>query len=110
VALLSQIHLKHQERFLIQNYHVYLTDHFLGFKGRNAVPVRKDIPLNHVDLPPLDSIEATGLFVPIGNSEVLLETIYKPPGKPWSDAYVINLLNLRNKYLLAGDLNAKNPV
>jgi hypothetical protein len=43
-------------------------------------------------------------------NEVLLAAVYKPPGKPWGDEDVINLLNLRNKSLLAGDLNAKNIV
>jgi len=43
-------------------------------------------------------------------SDVLLAAVYKPRGKTWSDAYDINPLNFRNKSLLAGDLNAKNPV
>jgi hypothetical protein len=48
--------------------------------------------------------------VPIGNSEVLLAAVYKPPGRAWRDSDAINLLNLRNKSRLAGDLNSKNPV
>jgi hypothetical protein len=41
------------------------------FIGLTAVAVRKGIPHNHVDLPPLISIEATGVYIPIGKSKVL---------------------------------------
>jgi hypothetical protein len=80
-----------------------------GLKTGTAFAVRKGIPHNHVCLSPLISIEATGICVPIGNSEVLLAAVYRPPGELRSDAVVINVLNLRNKSPLAGDLNAKNP-
>jgi hypothetical protein len=39
------------------------------------------MPHNHVDLPPLVSVEATGVGLPIGNSEVLLASVYKSPGR-----------------------------
>jgi hypothetical protein len=61
VALFSETHLKPQERFFIPNYHFYRTD---GYPGR------KGIPHNHVDLPPLVSVDTTGVFIPIGNSAV----------------------------------------
>jgi hypothetical protein len=35
------------------------------------------------DLPPLVSVEATGVCIPIGNSEVLLAAVYKSPGRAW---------------------------
>jgi hypothetical protein len=60
-------------------------------------------------LPPLVSIEATGIRIPIGNSEILLAAIYKPPGRAWSDADIIELLSFRCKAILAGDPNAKHP-
>jgi hypothetical protein len=41
-------------------------------------------PHAHVDLP-LQSIEATGITVPIGSNEVLLAAVYKPRSKPWCD-------------------------
>jgi hypothetical protein len=55
-------------------------------------------------------VEITEICLSTGNSEVLLAAVYKPSGRPCNDAGVINLLNLKNKSLLAGDLNAKNPV
>jgi hypothetical protein len=78
-------------------------------KGGTAVAVRKGIPHNHVDLPPLISIEATGVCIPIGNSEILLAAVHKSPGRAWIDADIIELLSLRTKCILAGDLNAKHP-
>jgi hypothetical protein len=43
-------------------------------------------PHNHVELPPLVSVEATGICIPIGNSEVLLAAVYKYPGRAWNCA------------------------
>jgi exonuclease III len=109
VALLSETHLKPHERFFIPSYHVYHIDHHPGRKRGTAVVVRKVIPHNHVDLPPLISVEATGVCIPIGNRKVLLAAVYKSPGIAWSDADINELLRFRHKSVLAGDLNAKHP-
>jgi hypothetical protein len=70
---------------------------------------RKAFPHNHVGLPPLISVEATGLCIPIGNREVLLAAVYKSPGRAWNDADINELLSFRHKSILAGDQNAKHP-
>jgi hypothetical protein len=62
-----------------------------GLQSVTAVAVRKGIPHNHVDLPPLVSIEATRVCRPIGNSEVLIATVYKSLGRAWIDADIIEL-------------------
>jgi hypothetical protein len=36
--------------------------------GGSAVAVRKGIPNNPVDSPPLFSVKATGVFIPVDNS------------------------------------------
>jgi hypothetical protein len=56
------------------------------------------------------SVEATGVCIPIGNSEVLLAAVYKSPGHAWSDTDITELLSFRPKSILAGDLNAKNQL
>ncbi|PNF35683.1 hypothetical protein B7P43_G17443 [Cryptotermes secundus] len=66
VALFSETHLKPHERFFIPNYYFYRIDRQSGRNGGTAVAVRKGIPHNHVDLPPLVSVEATGVCIPIG--------------------------------------------
>jgi hypothetical protein len=109
VALLSETYLKPHERFFIPCYHFYRTDRFPGRKGGTAVAVRKGIPHNYVVLPPLVSIEATGVCIPILNSEVFFAAIYKSPGSACSDADISELLSFRHKSVLAGDLNAKHP-
>jgi hypothetical protein len=53
----------------------------MGRKGRTTVAVKKGIPHSHVVLPPLVSVEATGVSIPIGNSEILLAAVYKFPGR-----------------------------
>jgi hypothetical protein len=67
---------KHYERFFISNYLFHRTDRFSGWKGGTAVLVRKRILHNHVDLPPLFSIETTGMCIPFVNSELLLAAVY----------------------------------
>jgi hypothetical protein len=103
VAPFSESRLKHHERFSIQNYHFYRIDRHPGRKGGTGVAVRKGIPHSHVDLPPFISAEATGVNIPIGNTEILLAAVYKPPERTWSDADIAELLNLRHKCILAGD-------
>jgi hypothetical protein len=93
VALFSETHLKSHERFFIPNFHFYRTDRYQGRKGETAVAVRKGIPHNHVDLPPLVSVEATGVCILVGHSEVLLTAVYKSPGRAWNDADITELLS-----------------
>jgi hypothetical protein len=109
VALFSDTHLKPHERSFISNYHSYGTDRHPGRKRGTAVAVRRGVPHNYVDLPPLVAVEATGVCIPIGNSEVLLTSLYKSPGHVWSVADITELLSFRRKSILAGDLNAKHP-
>jgi hypothetical protein len=68
VDLFSEAHLKPRDRFHIQNYHFYWIDRH---------PERKGIPHVHVDLPPLVSVEATGVCIPTDNQEILLAAVYK---------------------------------
>jgi hypothetical protein len=109
VALSSEAYLKPHERLFIPKYHFYRTDRYPDRKDGNAVAVRKGIPHNPIDLPPLVSVEATGVCIPTGNSEVLLAPVYKSPGRAWNDADITELLSFRRKYILAGDLNAEHP-
>jgi hypothetical protein len=92
VALFSETHLKSHERFFNPNFHYYRTDRHPGRKGGTAVAVRNGILHNHIDLPPLNSVEATGVCIHIGNSDFLLAAVYKSPGHAWSDADITELL------------------
>jgi hypothetical protein len=58
-ALLSETHLKPQERFCIRKYQLYRIDCHPERKGETAIAVRKGIPHRQVDLSPLVSIEVT---------------------------------------------------
>jgi endonuclease/exonuclease/phosphatase (EEP) superfamily protein YafD len=108
VALFSETHLKPYERFFITNYHIYRMDWYPGRKGGTAIAVKKGIPHNHVELPPLVSVEATWVCIPVGNDVVLLAAVYKSPGRPWNNTDILKLLGFKEKTILAGDLNAKH--
>jgi hypothetical protein len=109
VALFSETHLNPHERSSVSNYHFYRTDRQSGRKGGTAVAVRRDVPHSYVGLRPLVSVKATGVCIPIGNSEVLLASLYKSPGRAWTNADITELLSFRRKSILAGDINAKHP-
>jgi hypothetical protein len=68
--------------FPSQNFHFYRTDRHPGRKGGTVVAVRKGIPHNHVDLPRLISVEATGVCIPIGKSEVMLAAVVSLRAEP----------------------------
>jgi hypothetical protein len=61
---------------IFQTVTFHRTDRFPERKDVTAIAVRKGIPHKLVDLPPLVSIKATGICIPIGNSEVLLPAVY----------------------------------
>jgi hypothetical protein len=87
----------------------YRDDRLDGNKGGTAVAVKKGMPHTYVDLPPLFSLEATGVNIPIGHTEMLLASLYKSPLRECRDADITEILNLRTKSILVGDLNVKNP-
>jgi hypothetical protein len=108
-SLLSETHLKPVTGSIFQ----IIT--FIGLtvspdkKAELALQREKTFPIQYVNLPPLVSIEATGVCIPIGNSEVLLASAYNSPGHAWNDIDITELLSFRHKSLLAGGLNAKHP-
>jgi hypothetical protein len=108
VALFSEPHLKPHMRYYIS--HFYRTDHEDEHKGKTAVAVKKGIANTCVDLPPLLSVKATGVCIPIGNTEILFAAVHKFPQRLWSYTDVTELLVFRNKSILVGDLNKKHPV
>jgi hypothetical protein len=63
-------------RFYIPNHDIYWTDRQDWHIDRTATGVKKGIPHTIADLPPLLSVEATRVCIPIGNTEMLLAAVY----------------------------------
>jgi hypothetical protein len=97
VGLFSETHLKPHIRFYSPNYDIYRNDGLHGNKGGTAVAIKKGIPHTYVDLPPLLSLEATGVSIPIGHIEMLLAYVYKSPLRAWRDVDITEILNVRTK-------------
>jgi hypothetical protein len=93
----------------VPNYDFYQTGHEDRHKDPTDVAVRKDILHTCVDLPPVLPVKGTGIFISIRKAEMFLSFVYKSPQRLWSDTDITDLLGLRNKSILAGDLNAKYP-
>jgi hypothetical protein len=84
-------------------------DQYPGRKGRTAIAVKKGIPHDHIELPALVSVEATGVCITVGNVVVLLAAGYKSPDPPWNNTDIHKPVGFNDKTILAGDLNAKHP-
>jgi hypothetical protein len=97
-------------RVYIPNYDIYWTDREDGHKGRTAVAVKKGIPHTYVNLPLILSVQATGVCIPVGNTEIPVVGVFKFPQSLWSDTDITELLGFRNKSIFAGDLKAKHSV
>jgi hypothetical protein len=68
-------------------------------KAELPLQLEKD---NNVDLPPLISVEATGVCIAIEKSQGLHAAVYKSPGRACSDSDITELLSFRRKSILAG--------
>jgi hypothetical protein len=110
VALFSETQLKPHMRFYIQSYDIYRTDRHDGEKNGTAVEVKRGVPQTWADLAPCLSAEATGVCIPILNTEMLLAAVYISPERLWSDTDITERLGFRNKCMLAGDLSVKHLV
>jgi hypothetical protein len=75
VALFTETYLKPHMGFYIPNYHISRNDRLDGNKGGTAVAVKKGISHTYVDFPTFLSIEATGVSIPIGHTEMLLASV-----------------------------------
>jgi hypothetical protein len=78
-----------------------------GTKAKLLLQLRK---ASHtcINLPPLLSVEAAGVCIPIGNTEMFhaaVSNFHKDCGV----TDITELLGFRNKSILAGDLNTKHP-
>jgi hypothetical protein len=55
-------------RFYIPKYHINRNDHQMAIRAGTAIAVKKGIPNTHVDLPPILSVEETGVSIPTGHT------------------------------------------
>jgi hypothetical protein len=97
-------------RFYIPNYQIYRNDRLDGNKGGTTVEVKKGITHTYVDFPPLLSLKATGVRIPNEHTKMLLASVYQFQLRARRDADIRQILNLRKKSILAGDLNAEYSV
>jgi hypothetical protein len=110
LVLFSDKYLEPHMMFYTPNYGFYQTVREDGHKGRTGVAVKKGFPHSCIDLPPLQSLEVTGVCIPIGNTEVFLSAVFKTTQRLCSDINITELLDFRNRSIPAGDLNARHPV
>jgi hypothetical protein len=52
-------------------------------------------------------VEATGVSILGGNTEILIAAVHKSPKRLWGDTDITKLLGSRNKFILAEDFDYK---
>ena len=109
ILLLNETHLKPKNKFRLQNYFIYINDRINGPMGGTAICVKKEIGHRIASIPNLHFVEITGIYLPIAhNTEIFIGSIYKPPSKLLTSHDLNIITTLSDRYLLAGDFNAKH--
>jgi hypothetical protein len=75
----------------------FRTDGSLCRSADTANAVRKALPVTMRTSPALVSVEAKRTCIPIENSEILLEAVYKYPNRVLMNKSVFDLMGFRNK-------------
>lgn len=107
-AMIGETMLKPQTNFQLANFVTYRTDRISKHGGGTAVIVDAKICHHQIVLPPLITIEATGVEIMTRNGPLRLVAVYCPPGVKMDTADIDRLLDSNLPTVLGGDLNAKN--
>ena len=110
IALLSETFLKPHISFKIPNYKILRNDRTEGRKGGTAVIIKSCLPFQILDLPPLETIEATAIKLLTTNDPIVIISVYKSPPKDLQLQDLKLLKQQGRRIIIAGDINAKNPL
>jgi hypothetical protein len=100
----------HKRNWKLWTGSLFQTHRFPLMKGRSDLAVTDVTSRKHVDLPPLVSVEVTGVFIPTGNGQNLTSSYHKSPRRAWRNADIIAPLILRCKWIRTDDLNSKHEL
>ncbi|KAJ1120327.1 hypothetical protein NDU88_008500 [Pleurodeles waltl] len=108
IALISETHFQGSQNLNLANHRVYRTDRATGAKGGGtAVIVSTKVKHHEIALPPVGSVEATGIQIQTTAGPLRLIAAYSPPGK-LCPKDLDALLDPSIPTLIGGDLNAKH--
>lgn len=110
IALLSETFLKPNTAFKIPNYKILRNDRTEGRKGGTAIAIKSCLPFQKLDLPPLETIEATAIKLLTSKDPIVIISAYKSPPKDLQLQDLQTLNQLGRRIIIAGDINAKNPL
>lgn len=107
IALISETHLKPNNKFTLTNFKIYRTDRTNRPGGGTAIIIDKHIKHVEILLPTLTRVEATAIKLELNGSHTTLISAYNPPGNI-DTRDIDKLLLTSNKVVIAGDLNSKH--
>ena len=108
IALISESHLKPNQRVSVPNYLQYRTDRLDGRGGGTAIFIKKNI--NHAEIPIPDNIniETTLIKIISASGDVYVAACYNPPQNDLVQEDFLFLSSLQGRIIAAGDFNAKH--
>lgn len=112
IVLLNETHLNHTKTFKIPNFIIYRNDRSSRGKtncGGTTILTRRNISHQPIQIQ-TTNIENTIIHIEFNKKELRLGAIYKSPNKNLAHSDLTKLLNTSANTILAGNLNAKNPI
>ena len=106
ILLAQETFLKSIHKFKIPNYIVHRTDRTTGRGGGTAILIRKSIKHTRLQETPNNTFEYTA--IQLENTKITIISCYKKPQDKIHIEDVENLLQLGQKVIIGGDLNAKH--
>jgi len=110
ILLVSEMHFTNKIYFRIPEYTLYHTMHPDGkVHGRTAIIIRSSIKHYEIDKHQRDFLQATSIMMETWNSCITISAVYSPPKNVIkSEQYIKFLEILGNRFIAAGDYNAKH--
>lgn len=110
VMLLSKTHLTNKYKFKINGYIFYGTNHPDGkAHGGTGVLIRNRIKHTFRNDFATNYLQATSLNIQLGNGQITLAAVYRPPRFTISENQFFDFFNtLGDRFIAAGDYNAKH--
>lgn len=108
LACISETHLKPNIKFRLRNYTVIRTDRNNRPGGGTAIIIKNSMPYRRAILPIFQNLEATGIFIQLEGTEILVASVYHPPYAQLNENDLTLLITRHKHFILCGDLNAKH--
>ena len=107
VAMINETRISASTELTIPNYTTYRKETRRHYGGV-AILIKSRLPHRFVDIFNFQTIEIVTIEIFVNNEAVLIGSVYHPPGRKLDKEEYLEILNINQGYIYAGDFNAKN--